>query len=149
MNHWNAFSSGMGDSLGQLRETADRWIQQRVVSSKNCVQGPAYLGLQVRMALGRDVSGDERMYQAVSNLLAISENPSGPVTEFDLFQLIKAQDECLVIMHHDNDDEMEKAIAESLAMATAVEEAEEELPSEVLLRQDNRWVAFVTCIPLF
>ena len=152
MNYWNAFSSGMGDGIGRLRETVDRWTQQRAVSSKNCGQNLAYLGLQVGVALGRDVSGDERIYQAVSNLLAISENPSGPVTEFDLFQLGQAQAECLAIMRHDNDGGMEKAIAESLAMAATVEEVEEELPSEVLLRQDNRWVAsgsFVTCIPLF
>jgi len=37
------------------------------------------------------------------------------------------------------DEQLNKAIAESLAMSTTVDEADEILPPDAWLRQDDRW----------
>ena len=95
------------------------------------------MDLQALAATGGGVFRYEEAYEAAKNYMALLKTyPGGPTTDFEVFQLRKSKGEFVALMS--DDEQLNRAIAESLATAPAVDEVEEDITPEALVRLDNR-----------
>ena len=127
----------MVNCASELPASLTRWVERHMVSSQSCWCNLPYLDIQARAALGEDISQDQEILKAARSTMALLEKdgirPGGP----NFFQIMKAFQELGALIDRSDDEEVNKANTEILAIPTAVGEPGEMPPPEPLMCQGN------------
>lgn len=124
-------NAAMRDDIDALPELVAHWTRLR----------------SIRAALGEEVPQDDETSEAVMNLMALYESRAYPIIDPEV---LKAEEECLALLGHDFDEEqLDMAMLESLAMSEDADEVEETVPLEALIPRGNRPAVIMAMYPKF